>query len=157
MDFFDLKKEKWSSIITKSPGKEAWSYHVPKATEGPALNLAGNRLYIFGGGLKDQTGSNLLKELDLETKIWKSLSAEIVWADNSYPGQRRFATTWVDETQENLFVMFGDAELRNDDMEESPCGMILQNRKLGKVIAFGGNDQETESRSLTGPKRLLPT
>jgi hypothetical protein len=122
LDFFDLRTETWSSVLTtfkatkadKTEGyiMDAWPYPERKCSES-AQELVGNKLYVFGGrhGLT-RLGCSLFMELDLETMRWRRLSGALmpVKADYSCPGPRKTPSSWVNKDQDRIYLVFGESD-----------------------------------------------
>ncbi|KDR67045.1 hypothetical protein GALMADRAFT_232263 [Galerina marginata CBS 339.88] len=121
LDYFDLRKEKWGTVMTYSLGEAAGPDMGPVFARAPLYNLkdttqqvVGDHLYVFGGTHKKcMIGINLFMRLDFKTLTWKRLSGYFQpgkVADYSCPGPRKTPSSWVDANQERIYLFGGEAD-----------------------------------------------
>ncbi|KAJ7429808.1 hypothetical protein B0H11DRAFT_572618 [Mycena galericulata] len=126
VDVFNLTTETWSSFNTSySPTSDdveagivnGWPY-PGKVIYDSTQQIIKDKLYVFGGshGTTDM-GCNLFMELDLKSRKWRRLSGYVrapQASDNTCPGPRKSAGSWVHPDKTRFFLLFGhfDREAR---------------------------------------------
>ncbi|KIJ56983.1 hypothetical protein M422DRAFT_218829 [Sphaerobolus stellatus SS14] len=122
VDYFDLKRKEWGVITTRylSPGSWPFTYF----TAGHNMHIVDGKMYTFGGFSIDcLLGTNLLLELDLQTKTWRRVSGTVQpKPDPSCPGFRRAASSWVDHEKRKIFFMGGEADIKLTRSDEKSLG-----------------------------------
>jgi hypothetical protein len=143
IDVFDLNTETWSSFETTYTATAAdiaagviggWPY-PGRSSSDSAMQILDSKLYVFGGGHgKTQMGCNLFMELDLSTRKWRRISGTVQvteHADNSSPGPRKTAASWVSADKSRFFLLFG--------IFDRECAHF-NNELHGADVAFGCSD-----------------
>lgn len=87
-----------------------------------AIQMMDGKLYVFGGSNdKAALGSNLFIVLDIEKRQWEKLSGTVEpKADNKCPGPRHCATSWVDEFDGRMMLMYGEADRQSAKIAGQP-------------------------------------
>ncbi|KAF9524626.1 hypothetical protein CPB83DRAFT_861014 [Crepidotus variabilis] len=126
VDFYDLRTQAWGTISTKfhhagqsdtaagiNSGSTPWPYPKGQLTDS-AQQLAGNKLYVFGGTHGTTSiGCNLFVVLDLKTRTWRRLSGSVMPtkdSDPSIPGPRKTPCSWVDPTNDTFYLIGGECD-----------------------------------------------
>lgn len=122
LDYFDLTTERWRTMLTSwvDQSGRPMSWPIPDdELSDYAMHVADGRMYVFGGSAKDaKMGCNLLAVLDLSTKKWQHLSgiADMPDANPDEPGPRKYVASWVDKTNENIYLLQGMADRAASEM-----------------------------------------
>jgi hypothetical protein len=131
---FDLVNKSWSLATTRLP-KGTWPYPRHELWDYGSAS-AGGKLYVFGGQHETSAvGTNLLMCLDFGTKEWERLSGSVNAdkADHDTPGPRRYPTTWADQDEGRIFVMYGEANRMEARIAKQKHGGM---RGYGSVSTF---------------------
>jgi len=127
IDFFDLITETWGSFATTFKrndglyGSDPWPFPNDMLRD-YAIQMVDGKLYVFGGSNdKAALGSNLFIVLDIEKRQWEKLSGTVEpKADNKCPGPRHCATSWVDEFDGRIMLMYGEADRQSAKIAGQP-------------------------------------
>ncbi|KAG5651275.1 hypothetical protein H0H81_009241, partial [Sphagnurus paluster] len=122
VDFFDLKTETWGSFATTYAPTRAdtaagvnggWPWPGQRLADA-AQQIAGDKLYVFGGTHRDTNiGCNLFMELDLTTRVWRRLSGYVMPprdGDYACPGPRKTPGSWVSRDKNRVYLLFGTCD-----------------------------------------------
>lgn len=106
MDYFDLKKTRWEVLQTTYRGLGPWPRDIPPLLC-YTMQIIHGHMYIFSGVCSDTVmGCNLLLDLDIQKRIWRHLSGNIIPTPNMplLPGPRRGAASWEDKEKGKLNI-----------------------------------------------------
>ncbi|KAL0961429.1 hypothetical protein HGRIS_006375 [Hohenbuehelia grisea] len=134
VDVFDLVTQQWSSFRTsytptsndrRHGGIEGrWMYPGSQLTDS-TQQIVDGKLYVFGGTHgTTNIGCNLFMVLDLQTRQWTRLSGTpmALKPDLSSPGPRKTPSSWVDATNNKIYVFSGECARNGAHLQNEPHG-----------------------------------